>query len=120
MERSTRHLDFDQWRLLAHSDPEAFESRRRELIDKVIARAPENRQQRLRGLQWRVDLVRRRASSPLAACITLSDMMWQAFAGSNGLLERLHGFGEGELSPISPPYKPDNVLPLSRKRRPPP
>lgn len=120
MEPSSHYLDFDQWRLLARSDPEAFESRRREVIDAAIARAPAKRQPRLRGLQWRIDLMRRRASTPLAACITLSDMMWQAFAGSNGLLERLHGRGREHLLSTSSSPMPDNVLPLSRKRHTPP
>ena len=120
MESPSQYLDFDQWRLLARTDPEAFESRRREVLDAAIARAPENRRQRLRGLQWRVDVVLRRSSTPLAACITLSDMMWQSFAGSDGLVERLHGFGEARLTPVSSSHRPENVLSLSRKRRPPP
>jgi hypothetical protein len=89
MENHVRQLDFEQWRLLASRDPEEFENRRKALIDAVISRAPERRQQRLRGLQWRVDQVRNRSSNALAACISLSDMMWESFAGSNGLVETL-------------------------------
>ncbi|MFO7594007.1 MAG: DUF3135 domain-containing protein [Pseudomonadota bacterium] len=118
MERSSRSLDFDQWRLLAKTDPEAFENRRRELLEAVIARAPERRRQRLRGLQWRADVVRRRSSSPLAACITLSDMMWRSFAGSNGLVERLNGGGDGRLSSGLSVRPSDNVFPLTKKRPP--
>lgn len=86
-----QRLDFDEWRMLASSDPEAFEALRREVLQAVIERAPEHRRRRLRGLQWRIDQVRERSASPLAACISLSDMMWEAFAGDSGLVETLRG-----------------------------
>lgn len=87
----TQRLDFDEWRMLASTDPEAFEARRRKVLQAVIERAPERHRPRLRGLQWRVDLVRRRSSNPLTACILLSDMMWEAFAGDRGLVVALRG-----------------------------
>ncbi len=83
--------DFDEWRSLAKRDPEGFELARRRALDAVIAQAPESRRHRLRGLQWRVDRVRERSATPLAACISLSDMMWESFAGENGLIEALCG-----------------------------
>lgn len=86
-----QHLDFDEWRVLASSDPDEFEAKRRKVLDAVIARAPEKRRKRLKGLQWRVDQVRGRSSTPLAACISLSDMMWESLAGTNGLLDALRG-----------------------------
>jgi hypothetical protein len=91
----TRHLDFDEWRHLANTNPEAFEAMRREVLQAAIERAPERRRQRLQALQWRVDQVRRRSSNPMAACISLSDMMWEAFAGDKGLLETLRGNARG-------------------------
>lgn len=114
MENSLRHLDIEQLRVLASSDPEGFEQRRRELIDAVIDRAPERRRKRLRGLQWRVDQVRSRSSNPLAACISLSDMMWEAFAGSNGLLETLRGNSDARI-PQSRTGYPAKVVPLRKK-----
>ncbi len=86
-----QRLDFDEWQALARSDPEAFEVMRRRVLQSVIERAPERSRRRLKGLQWRVDQVRRRAVSPMAACISLSDMMWEAFAGDNGLAQALRG-----------------------------
>lgn len=90
MEEAALQLpDFDRLRVLAARDPAAFEAKRREVIEAAIARAPGDRQQRLRGLQWRVEQVRRRAANPLAACIALSGMMWEAVSGQGGLLEVL-------------------------------
>lgn len=86
-----QHLDFDEWRILAISDPEGFEAMRRKVLQAAIERAPEKRRQRLQGLQWRIDQVRQRSASPMAACISLSDMMWESFAGDQGLLDILQG-----------------------------
>ncbi len=102
--------DFDEWRLLASRDPEGFEAARRRVLDAVIAQAPEARRQRLKGLQWRVDRVRERSATPLAACISLSDMMWESFAGENGLLEALRG-GQG-CAPQKRPSHRSEVIPI--------
>ena len=48
---------------LARDDPQAYEDLRRELIDSFIATAPERVQPRLRGIQFRVDRVRRMSRS---------------------------------------------------------
>lgn len=83
--------DFDEWRILASSDPEGFEVARRKVLAEAIAQAPENRRQRLEAMQWRLDRVRERSATPLAACISMSDLMWQCLAGEHGLLEALRG-----------------------------
>lgn len=83
--------DFDEWRLLALRDPEGFEQTRRKVLEAVIAQAPERNRQRLEALQWRLDRLRELSATPLAACISLSDMMWESLAGENGLLEALLG-----------------------------
>ena len=116
MDSPVRHLDFEQWSLLASLDPEEFENRRKALIDAVISKAPERRRQRLRGLQWRVDQVRSRSSNPLAACISLSDMMWESFAGTNGLVETLRGAKE-EPERCEPAADLPTVVPLRKKPR---
>lgn len=79
-------IDFDEWCRLARENPDAFEERRLAMIETAIRTAPTRRQQRLRGLQWRIDHARRRARTPMAACMTLSRMMWETIQGENGLL----------------------------------
>lgn len=71
--------EFDQLRELAQKDPEALERLRRELCDQLICSAPEAYRRKLRGLQFRVDMERRRAKSPMAACIAISGMMHDSF-----------------------------------------
>jgi hypothetical protein len=82
-------LDFDAWAEVARTDPEAFERMRLAAIERCIADAPVQNQERLRRLQWRIDQERRRAGTPLAACIRVSRMMWQSLIGEGGLRDRL-------------------------------
>lgn len=83
-------FDFEKWSELANNDPEAFEDYRQKLINNFIKDLPEDKQQRMRCLQWRVDSVRRLAKTPMAACIEISRMMWESVKGENGLLQALH------------------------------
>lgn len=84
-----KELDFDAWLNLAHTSPQDFESRRREVIEEFISSAPARHQHRLRQLQWRIDMERKRASNPLAACIRINRMMWESLSGDHGLLGAL-------------------------------
>lgn len=81
--------DFDEWAALAKADPAAFEKRRQAAIDDFIASAPEDKQARLRGIQFRVDMERSRASNPLSATIRISNMMWAAFGELRETLDQV-------------------------------
>ncbi|MDZ7661598.1 DUF3135 domain-containing protein [Thiohalophilus sp.] len=74
------HIDFDDWVRLAKTDPARFEDLRDRVLDYCITRAPTDRQERLRRLQWRINQVRNTASNPLSACISISNMMWSSFS----------------------------------------
>ncbi|GMQ89458.1 MAG: hypothetical protein BMS9Abin09_0945 [Gammaproteobacteria bacterium] len=92
-------IDFEQFSKLAKSDPEAFEAKRAELIEEVIQRMPAHKQHRMRCLQWKIDQVRNQASNPMAACIKLSEMMWDSLVGPGGLREVLERVGERNFEP---------------------
>ncbi|HEB55511.1 MAG TPA: DUF3135 domain-containing protein [Gammaproteobacteria bacterium] len=70
------NIDFDHWSEIARTDPEAFEAMRREIIRACIDSAPQDRQQRMRGLQWQIDCLRAQSKNPLSACLKISRMMW--------------------------------------------
>lgn len=111
----TPAFDFDTWAALARSDPEAFELRRKELIEQFIAAAPAHLQARLRGLQWRIDIERKRYKHPLKSCIALHAMMWEAMYGEGGLLEALNRLREPLADGTPPPAPPSGrVLPFRR------
>jgi len=87
-----KHLiddDFDHWFALSKKNPDVFEVRREACIEALILSAPISQQPRLRGLQWQIDLKRQRAKNPMAACMAISNMMWDQVLGEGGLLERL-------------------------------
>lgn len=111
----TPDFDFDTWAELARSDPEAFELRRKALIDQIIEAAPAHLQARLRGLQWRIDIERKRYKHPLKSCMALHAMMWESMYGKGGLLEALNRLREplqgGSPSPAPPSGQ---VLPFRR------
>lgn len=90
MNRSNPCSDFDEWATLAQTDPVAFEARRSCLIEDFIQNSPGHLQRRLRGLQFRVDMERRRARTPMGACVRISGMMWDAFLGEGGLRDSLN------------------------------
>lgn len=82
-------FDFSEWSSLASTDPKAFEKRRELAIETAIQAMPDDKQQRMRRLQWRIDQERRLSKTPMAACIRLSNMMWENVLGENGLLDHL-------------------------------
>ena len=66
---------------MARNDPQRLDALRRKLTASVIAGADtEQRRKRLQGMQFRIDLERRRARSPLAATIKISEMMCHSLA----------------------------------------
>jgi Protein of unknown function (DUF3135) len=90
-------FDFEEWASLATTDPQAFEARREKVIARFIAGATPHTQTRLRGLQWRIDMDRRRASNPLASCMQIFNRMWTSVYGDRGLLDALRGVDCGPL-----------------------
>lgn len=86
-------FDFDSWAALAKYDQEAFEESRQERIREVIEKSVHNggNGRRLRGLQCRIDMERRRARTPLKACIRLSSMMWDSVVDLSETLEQCSG-----------------------------
>jgi hypothetical protein len=71
-------FDFEAWAALARENPDEFERQRRAAIASLIAGSPANRR-RLEGVQFRIDMERKLAHSPLKACLRLSGMMWDTF-----------------------------------------
>lgn len=73
--------DFEVLSKLAKEDPEALESLRREMVEEVIEAAPtEDHKRRLRGLQFKIEMERKKAKNPIASCIKISQMMQDSFS----------------------------------------
>ncbi len=66
---------------MARNDPQGLEALRKSLTEAVIdAASNEITRQRLKGLQFKVDMECEKARTPLAACIRISEMMCRSLA----------------------------------------
>ena len=105
-------FDFDEWKRLFESNPDAFEARRRAIIESAIGKAPRKIQPRLRKLQWHIDATRRRYKHPAVSSAKLFDMMWEKVYGKNGLLEALTA---PQTTAAASDRLPENLLYLRRE-----
>ena len=78
---TTRLPAFDVLVDMARNDPQGLETLRRSLTEAVIeAASTEHKRKRLQGLQFRIDMERKRAKNQLAATIRISEMMCRSLA----------------------------------------
>lgn len=71
--------DYELLSRVARDDPSAFEALRSEMISDFLDGVPEECQRRLRGLQFRVDCLRRLKGTPLARLLKIQALMWDSF-----------------------------------------
>ena len=102
-------FDFDAWAELARSNPQAFELERKLLLERAIMRAPADKHQRLRCLQWKLDQIRNLASSPMAACLQINRILWENIVSEHGLLHCLQHLQSG-TQPDSSNQTPAKIL----------
>ena len=111
-------MDFDpaHWLKLAQDDPHAFECARLEAIETLIAAAPPDIQDRLRGLQCRIDLERRKARTPLGATVRLQSLMWDRFESLRAALNDVRNLDLNSLKPEATPRPSARIIPFQRAR----
>jgi hypothetical protein len=84
----TESFDFDEWASLAKVEPEEFEQRRSDSIRGLIANAGRT-DQRLQGLQFRIDMERTLARTAMKSCLTTYTLMWDSFFDLNDALQKM-------------------------------
>jgi Protein of unknown function (DUF3135) len=78
---------------LGRRDPKALQALGRLLTDDVIKQAPRPAsRRRLEGLKFRIEMERRRAPNPLAACARLSQLMFQSLSELHAVLNEPDGY----------------------------
>ncbi len=98
-----QRFDYEEWALLARENPTEFEEMRQREIERMILATPSSIQKRLRGLQWRIDMERRKCPNALAACLRLYAMMWDAVTDDNGFVYALNALADiGEFDKWRP------------------
>jgi len=106
---SAKQLEFDEWLDLAINNPEGFEAARTAAIQGFLDSASPQSRQRLTGLQWRIDIIRQRSKTPMAACQSIYSMMWDRLSGEDGMLESLKSLANGSFNRPEPRFN-DNIL----------
>ena len=109
-------FDFDAWAMLARTAPDDFEQRRRAIVESQILSSDNDR--RLRGLQWRIDIERKRAHTPLKSCLRLSTMMWDSFVDLNDVLNTFAGNDCESTSTSSHSARSAKIIYLSTEYKP--
>ena len=110
-------VDFDTWSELAQSDPEAFEARRAEIIEQMIQRMPAHKHHHMRCLQWKIDRVRDKMATPLAACVAISDMMWDSLDKLNQLYHDCESVTSGkDGKPMGAPIQNAKIMYFSPRQ----
>lgn len=106
--------EFEAWKTLAMEDPVQFEAMRLQAIEQFFAQVPSDKQLQLRRLQWRIDRVRERAGTPLAACVELSRMMWDSFSQLRDCYQEMRE--NGQPRPTQPVQRTAKVLEFQRAK----
>ena len=76
---TTELPDVDVLFKMAQEDPEGLEKLREDLCAQFIKKAPEHYQRRLNGLQFQINMERRKSSNGLHSCIKISEMMLESY-----------------------------------------
>ena len=93
------------------------------MIDKFIISASPAMRKRLRQLQWRIDMERKRCKSPMMSCMKIYDMMWDFVHAERGflyavnLLDKVTAGGTLEVEEIRPAEFETEVLAFQVGRR---
>lgn len=77
---------FEDLAALAKQNPMEFEALRIRLCHQLINSAPEHSRKRLLGIQFKIDMERKKARSPMAACLKISSMMNDSLIALNEAL----------------------------------
>ena len=110
------NFDFDAWVMLARTAPDDFEQQRRVVVESQISSS--NNVRLLRGLQWRIDIERKHAHTPLKSCLRLSAMMWDAFVDLNNALNTFVGNDCESTSASSHPARSAKIIYLATEYKP--
>jgi len=79
--------NFDQLMKLATKNPDHFEKVRQYLVTKLIDSAPKAHTRKLRGLQWKIDSIRKNKPNAMSACIAINQLMWESLHELNSKQE---------------------------------
>ena len=74
---------------MAQEDPEGLEQLRQKLCTQLINNAPQKYQRRLNGIQFQINMTRRKSANELHSCIKISEMMLESYQKLQAVLTDL-------------------------------
>jgi hypothetical protein len=81
---------------LAQGEPEELEALKARLFQELVDNAKtEARKRRLHGTQFIINMHLQKAKTPLAACIKLSELMWESTLEMNDKMQPLRKHPDG-------------------------
>ncbi len=75
----TKLPPFDELKEMAENNPEALEALRKTLVNEVIEKAPEEKRDRLKGLQFKIDAKIKTSRTPFESMCKIYDEMMDSF-----------------------------------------
>lgn len=75
---------------MAQDDPEELERLRETLCTQLIENAPKRYQRRLNGLQFQINMMRKKSNNDLHCCIKLSEMMLESYQKLQSVINNLN------------------------------
>ena len=82
-------FDFNEWAELNKVDPEAFEKRREAALNDFVASVDQECRHGLEQTRFRMEMIRKRAKSPLQSALESSRLMWESFGKLREQLDNL-------------------------------
>lgn len=79
----------EEWTALYEKDPQLFERKRVEAIENMIAKAPSEKQEGLRVMQWQIDKRLHGSKTPLGRMQIMQTIFYDAVFLPGGLLAQL-------------------------------
>lgn len=103
---TTNLPNFEDLLKLAKDDPDQLEALRQSLVQELIDETQGDQKRRLEGLQFRIDMERRRSKNPIQSCVKLSKMMHDSV---QRLSSHLSEIKTGQMAVTEPLHTQESV-----------
>lgn len=97
VDENTGEINFDVVVELHKNDPEKLEKLQKEIVEDYINSVPERNKNRLRGIQFKIDSIRKLSQNSTQSYLKIADMFWsEGFTRFNDILNGEHDLNVNE------------------------
>lgn len=94
-------FNFKEWSDLYQVDPEAYERRRGAVLEHFIQSADPDNRLALEQTLFKLEMIRKRAKTPLKSAIEASKLMWESFGKLQEQIEVLQTTAQPQGKPVN-------------------